>query len=255
MERDGPRGVIVFNNPARRNAVKFAMWQGLPARLQELAEDPAVRVIVLRGAGDEAFVAGADISEFEEYRSSYEKALPYNEATGRAFAALRTCPKPTVAMIRGFCFGGGCAIALCCDLRVAAADARFSIPAAKLGIGYGRENVTQIVNTLGPATAREMLLTARVYDAEESLRKGLVHQVTPVEELEAFTRSYTEALATNAPLSLRAIKLAVNAALGPDSAAENQVVDEAMRICFDSEDYREGYRAFLEKRPTDFQGR
>ena len=254
VERADGRGTITFNQPERRNAVTFAMWKGLPEALADLGADPDVRVIVLRGAGDEAFIAGANISEFKEHRSNSETSVAYNESTQRAFDALRSCDKPTVAMVRGFAFGGGCAIALGCDLRLAADDARFRIPAVRLGIGYGRENVEHLVRTLGPALTREMLLTAKIYDATEALRTGLVHQVVPAAELEDFTYRYTGAIIENAPLSMRAVKLAITAALKRDESSV-AAADAAMTDCFDSADYQEGYNAFLEKRTPRFQGR
>jgi enoyl-CoA hydratase/carnithine racemase len=250
----GPIGRIVFNNPEKRNAFNLDMWRALPGALQRLNETPGVRVIVLAGAGDEAFVAGADISEFENTRQDPAAAREYNEVTGAAFQAIVQSPAPTIAMIRGFCFGGGCAIALSSDLRIAREDAKFCIPAAKLGLGYGYENLSRLADELGPAYAREMLFTARVYDAAEAMRMGLVHQIVDASnDLEEYTEQYAQAIARNAPLTVRSAKIGLNEyTRGP--AADVTRVNTAMDLCYESDDYREGVAAFLEKRRAEFRG-
>ena len=255
IERDGALGRVIFNNPETRNAFDLEMWQALPEALAELNHNAEIRAIILSGAGDEAFVAGADISEFETQRKDPAAATEYNRITYRAFRAIAESRAPTIAMIRGFCFGGGCAIALNSDLRIATADARFCIPAAKLGLGYGYENVQRLADELGPAVAREMLFTARVYTAEEALRIGLIHQlIENPAELESRTREYALTIARNAPLTIHSAKIALNEYVkGP--AANLDVVNAAMDRCYDSADYREGVNAFLEKRKADFQGR
>ena len=254
-ETDGNIGRIIFDNPEKRNAFNLAMWQKLPEALAELNANEDVRVIILSGAGNEAFVAGADISEFEALRKNPADARAYNQVTDAAFRALATSPAPTVSMIKGFCFGGGCAIALNSDLRIATADAQFCIPAAKLGLGYGYENVQRLTDELGPARAREMLFTARVYSAEEALRVGIIHQlVADNSQLETYTEKYVKQITRNAPLTIRSAKIAIDEYVhgkGQDLAR----VHAAMDTCYESEDYREGVSAFLEKRPAQFRGR
>ncbi|MEQ9364068.1 MAG: enoyl-CoA hydratase [Leptospirales bacterium] len=254
-ENDGPIGRVIFNNPEKRNAFNLAMWRALPEALAELNDREEIRAIILQGAGDQAFVAGADISEFEALRKDPAAAREYNAVTNRAFRAVAESPAPTIARIRGFCFGGGCAIALNSDLRIASADARFCIPAAKLGLGYGYENVRRLADELGPAAAREMLFTARVYAADEALRIGLIHQLVEAPgELDERAADYAELVARNAPLTVRSAKIALNEyTRGP--AADVQKADGAMDVCYESEDYREGVSAFLEKRKAAFRGR
>lgn len=254
VQREGPLGWLTFNRPERRNAITYEMWLGIARVIGQLNADPAVRVILLRGAGEEAFVAGADISEFKDLRHDVSSGAEYTAATAAAFRALRESEKPVVAMIRGYCIGGGCAIALNCDLRVAAEDARFAIPAAKLGVGYGYENVQQVVHVVGPAFAREILYTARTYDAGEALRMGLIHQRVSVVDLERYTRSYAEGIAANAPLSVCSTKMAIDEYLRPSAERDLARIQAAMDRCFESDDYREGYTAFLEKRPPRFRG-
>ncbi|MBF0236802.1 MAG: enoyl-CoA hydratase/isomerase family protein [SAR324 cluster bacterium] len=253
--KQGPLGWITFNTPERRNAVSLDMWRTIPEIVAYFNQDPDVRVLVLRGAGEEAFIAGADISEFETNRNTATAVKHYEETTYAAFQALRESEKPIIAMIRGFCMGGGCAIALSCDLRIAADDCKFSIPPAKLGIAYGYENVKRVVDVVGPAFAREMLYTARVYDATDAMRMGLIQQCVTPDSLQAFTEKYANTIAHNAPLSVRASKVAIDNYLkeNPNEHDERKVHD-AMDRCFGSRDYLEGYRAFLEKRKPQFNG-
>ncbi|MCR9142180.1 MAG: enoyl-CoA hydratase [bacterium] len=254
-ENDGPIGRVIFNNPEKRNAFNLEMWKALPDALAELNGRDEIRAIVLEGSGDQAFVAGADISEFESLRKDPAAARDYNAITNRAFRAIAESPAPTIAKIRGFCFGGGCAIALNSDLRMATADARFCIPAAKLGLGYGYENVQRLADELGPAAAREMLFTARVYSAVEAQRIGLIHQlIDDPAELDEQALAYAKMVAVNAPLTIRSAKVALNEYIrGPE--ADLTKANAAMDACYESEDYREGVSAFLEKRRAAFRGR
>ncbi len=254
-ESDGHVGRIIFDNPEKRNAFNLAMWRALPEALADLNARPDIRAIVFEGAGDQAFVAGADISEFESLRKDPAAAREYNTITDQAFRAIAESPAPTIAKIRGFCFGGGCAIALNSDLRIASADARFCIPAAKLGLGYGYENVERLAGELGPAAAREMLFTARVYSADEALRLGILHQlVDDAADLDTRTAKYAGMVAANAPLTVRSAKIALNEFKKGPAAADRGKAEAAMDACYESADYREGVSAFLEKRRAQFRG-
>ena len=251
--RDGAVGWLVFNNPERRNAVSLEMWQAIARVLADFEADPGVRAIVLTGAGDKAFASGADISQFEKQRADAEGVQRYEQISGAAMQRLKELDKPTLAMIRGYCLGGGLNIATACDLRIAADDARFGIPAARMGLGYRAEAMHALVSLVGPAYAREIMITARQFSAAEALQMGLVHKVVPLAELETTVRHYCEMIAANAPLTLRAAKRAIR------EVTKGQYDDAACRAwvkeCFDSEDYAEGRRAFMEKRKPVFKGR
>jgi enoyl-CoA hydratase/carnithine racemase len=252
-EIEGAIGWMTFNKPARRNAVSLDMWQAVPAILDRFEQDPGVRVIVLKGAGDQAFVSGADISEFEAARSSPETSARYEQAIDTASERLIGCTKPTVAMIRGFCIGGGLAIALDCDLRIAEEGARFGIPAARLGLGYGAAGVKKLMEIVGPSFAKEIFFTARQFSADEALRMGLVNRITTGDSLEKFTRQYCDMICDNAPLTLLSIKAIVGESVRGDKA-DMEACDRLVKACFDSEDYVEGRRAFMEKRRPVFRG-
>jgi enoyl-CoA hydratase len=250
--REAAIGWIVFDHRERRNAITAAMWSAIPDAARSLDADESIRVVILRGAGDEAFVAGADISQFEELRSG-EAGRRYEEENAKAFAALQAIGKPVIAMIHGFAIGGGTAIALCADIRYAADDATFAIPAARLGLGYPPHGLAALVRVVGQPAAREILFTARRLNAEEALRHGLVNAVVPKAQLEAFVRKSAADIAANAPLTIHAAKQVLEA-LDVGGRDLDRAL-EAVRACFDSDDYREGVRAFLEKRPPVFRGR
>jgi enoyl-CoA hydratase/carnithine racemase len=255
VAKEGALGWLIFDHPERRNAISHEMWRALPEAAKELGADPAVRVVVLRGAGEVAFVSGADISEFEGMRTGADAATAYEETTGRAFGALVNLDKPVLAMIHGFCVGGGMATALAADLRYAADDASFAIPAARLGLAYHAGGIQALEQLVGPSTAKEILFTARRYSAAEAERLGLVNRVFPKAELEREVRALATAIAANAPLTVRSVKLLVRE-LGRDAAARDaEAMAASIQRCFESADYREGVRAFLEKRPPRFQGR
>ena len=253
--KDGAIGHLIFNNPARRNAVSLEMWQGVQHILDDFEADDAVRVIVVSGAGGRAFVSGADISEFAEKRASAEAAAAYSQVSEAARARLEATPKPTIAMIRGYCIGGGVGTALACDLRIAAEGARFGIPAAKLGLGYAYDGIRRLIDLVGPAHAREIFYTARQFSAEEALRMGLVNQVVPEDRLENYVAEYCEMIAANAPLTLRAVKTIVREALKDADARDMALCQRVVDDCFSSRDYAEGRTAFMEKRKPAFQGR
>lgn len=250
-----PVGWLILNRPERRNAMNRATWDAIPSRIAELEAHPEVRAIVLRGAGDEAFGAGADIHEFDVQRRDPATAQAYSDANDLAFRAVRECSRPTVAMIRGFCVGGGCALALCADLRVGADDARMAITPARLGLGYSFTGVEHVVRELGPAVARRVFLTATLFPAQEALRMGMLHEVHAAAELEARTLDLARTLAENAPLALRSIKECVLEALRDPGDRDPARVARFIDACFESEDYREGLAAFRERRRPRFVGR
>ena len=254
-ETQGPVGWLTFNNPARRNAVSIDMWEGIPQVLDRFEQDANIRVIVLKGEGDKAFVSGADVSQYEKQRSTAEGIQHYEEIAGRVAERLQSCDKVIIAMIRGYCLGAGVNIALCSDLRIAAEDARLGIPAAKLGLGYRASSLRNLVDTVGPAYAREVLITGRQFEAEEAKTMGFVHRVAPVAELEALVLEYCAMISENAPLTIRASKRIVRELLKANGAFDAQACTALVKQCFESQDYIEGRRAFMEKRKPVFQGR
>jgi enoyl-CoA hydratase/carnithine racemase len=255
IEQAGGIATVVFNRPAMRNAFTLAMWTAMPEIVDRLSRDPAVRGIVFRGAGEAAFASGADISEFGEVRKDRASSEAYNARYEAAYRAMEACPKPTVAMIHGYCMGGAMAVAMACDLRFAADTGRFGIPAARLGIVYGLHSVKRLVSLVGPAAAKDILFSARVFDAREALALGFVDRVLAVEELAVFTYEYLARAAENAPLSVQGAKLTVEAIVDDGGARQQARIAELQLAAFESEDYREGTRAFLEKRSPRFRGR
>src|SRR3989441_11787211 len=256
MEKDGAIGWIIFNQPEKRNAVSQEMWEAMPEYVHELATDDAIRVVVLRGAGDQAFVAGADISQFKERRRNMADQEEYGRISARGQDSLGTLAKPLLAMIHGYCVGGGVGIAIGCDMRIASDAARFGIPAARLGLGYHYKGMEKLMNLVGPAYVKEIFFTARTdFSAQDAWRMGLVNQVVPKAELEAFTRDYATKIARNAPLTQRSAKATVEQLLKPAAERDLAMLDKLIADCFNSEDYQEGGKAFSEKRRPQFQGR
>ena len=255
VAKDGAIARITFNKPERMNAMSLDMWQGLHAALDDLAADDAVRVVILTGAGNRAFVSGADISEFETQRSSDEAVRAYNAISEAADAALYHFPKPTIAQIQGYCVGGGMGLAIGCDFRICAEDARMGITAARLGLGYNREGVRKLVELAGPSVAARVLYTAELFPAGQALAMGLVTDVVPRDRLGDMVTALADRIADKAPLTVKAAKAAIRSIGGAAGAPDAGAVAGQVAACFASEDYAEGRRAFAEKRKPVFRGR
>jgi enoyl-CoA hydratase/carnithine racemase len=251
----GGVGIVTFNNPDKRNAMSLEMWEGLGLALAELRDDPAVRVVVLTGAGDKAFVSGADISQFETARHNAAASEDYSKRSAAQRALLADYPKPVIACIRGFCLGGGLQIAMLADMRFAAEDSQFGIPAAKLGIAYGYDGLRHLVSLVGPSQARLLMYTGMRIGSVEALRIGLVDRVMADDELLPATLEIARTIAGNAPLAVHAAKLTIAEVLKDESRRDLEAIRQAGITCMDSEDFREGRRAFMDKRKPVFKGR
>jgi len=252
--KEGQVGYMIFNNPERHNAVSLDMWEAASRIMDGFATDDDVRVVVITGAGGKAFGSGADISKFENERSNEEAIARYNVIVEKANNALYDFPKPTIAMIRGYCIGGGLGLAVCCDLRVASDNSRFAVPAAKLGLGYSFGGLKRLIDIVGPAFAKEIFFTARQFDAEEARMMGFVNRIVPETELENYVKSYAETIAGNAPLTVKAAKFVANEVMREESKRNLARCTEMVEQCFASQDYTEGRRAFMEKRKPAFTG-
>jgi enoyl-CoA hydratase len=255
VTHDRSIATVTFNRPRTRNAISLTMWGEIARVTEGLAKDESIRAIVYRGAGTQAFASGADISEFTENRKDTATALKYNAQTEAAYKAIRFCPKPTVALIYGFCMGGAMAIAMACDLRFAAEGSKFGIPAAKLNILYGADAVAQLVSLVGPAYAKDILFSARTLDDREALAIGFIQRLMSKAELERYTYEYLHRVAENAPMSVRGSKRMVQYVLEGLTDKHRTDLKALALEMFESEDYKEGTRAFLEKRAPKFQGR
>jgi enoyl-CoA hydratase len=253
--REGHVGHVVFNNPAKLNAVSLDMWDGFVGLLKDYEKDPEVRCVVVSGAGGKAFVSGADISKFESERANAEAQVRYDAISKQGYEALYEFPKPTIAKITGYCIGGGMNLAACCDLRYCNEGARFGVPAAKLGLGYGFMRIERLSRIIGLPRAMEFLFTAKQYSAEEAYEMGLVNGVAPEAELDSMVANITNAIAQNAPLTIALAKAAAREIAKPESQQDHKKLDAMVKACFDSEDYKEGRRAFMEKRKPAFKGR
>ena len=255
VRRDGAVATLVFSNPGKRNALDFDMWCTIPGLVAELDRDPAVRVIVYTGEGERALVAGADISRFEANRAVPGATERFNEAVEAAYLAAGACSKPVIAKIRGVCMGGGLGLAAGCDLRIASDDAVFRMPAARLGLSYGFRGLKRFIDLIGAANSADIFFSARSFGAAEALAMGYVQRVVSAANLDSEVRAYCEVIAENAPLTLSAAKRCIVEALKDPEERDMQRAEAAHRACFASEDYLEGARAFMEKRPPRFSGR
>jgi enoyl-CoA hydratase/carnithine racemase len=252
---EAPLGWLIVNRPQVKNALNYEAWRGIVAAMEELNADPDVRVIIMRGVTADSFISGADISEFPSHRANAEQARAYRDAPGNATNALSHSPKPVVAMIAGICIGGGLQVALSCDMRIAARGTRFGIPAARLGLAYPLEGVLSLSQIAGPANARDILMSARIFDAEEAFTMGLINRLVEPGDLEDNVRDYATRMAANAPLTMAAAKATIREGLKDGAERDLKRIATMVSQCFDSEDYREGVKAFLEKRRPNFQGR
>ncbi len=252
---DGAIAHFTINRPAKRNAMTLAMWERMGEIFKAWADMPEIRVIVLRGAGDKSFCAGADISEFAKLRVTPEQVAAYNAIVSKTYTIVRNIPKPTIARIEGSCMGGGLEIVQLCDIQIAADTAIFSIPPAKLGAAYKLEDTLLLVENIGAKATKEMLLTARSFSADDALRWGLVNRVVSAKELDATIDSLTADITANAPLSVKASKLLVNQAQKGNNDRDYNLCNTLIDACTNSEDIVEGRRAFAEKRTPKFTGR
>ena len=248
-------GVITFNNPEKRNAMSLDMWEGLGSALTELRDNPDVRVVIMVGAGDKAFVSGADISQFEKTRHNAAASEEYSKKSEAQRALLANYPKPTIACIRGFCLGGGMQVAMLADIRIAGTSSQFGIPAAKLGIAYGYDGLKHLVSLVGPSWARLLMYTGMRIDSAEALRIGLVERLFPVDEIWGETMTIAETISQNAPLAIKAAKITIAQVLKDESRRDMEAIKAIGHACMDSADFREGRQAFMEKRRPKFQGR
>jgi enoyl-CoA hydratase/carnithine racemase len=248
-------GWVIFNNPEKRNAMSPDMYDAMGATLQDYTSDPEVRVVILRGQGDKAFVSGADISKFAENRATPEQVRESEGRSEVANRALRECPKPTIAMIQGYCMGGGLGVAVACDLRIAAEGSRFGVPAAKLGVGYRYSGLKRLSDIVGPAFTAEIFYTGRQFSTAEALQMGLINRVLPAAELEPYVLDYARTMATNAPLTLAAVKRCLIEMRKDPDERDLELCQSMVEACFASHDFTEGRTAFMEKRKPAFQGR
>ena len=247
-------GYITFNNPEKHNAVSIEMWDALENILDGFRENQNIRVIVLNGAGGKSFVSGADISKFDKERSSKDAVLSYNKMTQKVYENLETFPKPTIAMINGYCIGGGLNVAVCCDIRICSEKSKFAMPAAKLSLGYPFSSIKRLFDVMGPGMAKHFMFTAEKISADEALSCGLVQKLVKEDDLELFVNNYASTISKNAPLTIKAMKQIVIEISKNSDDRDLLLCEQLASACFDSEDYKEGRKAFMEKRSANFKG-
>jgi enoyl-CoA hydratase/carnithine racemase len=252
--KEGRVGYVIFDNPERHNAVSLEMWAAAGKMLEDFRNDNNITVVVVTGAGGKAFVSGADISRFEKERSNEEAVARYNATVEKSCAAFHEFPKPTIAMIRGYCLGGGVGLATCCDIRICTEGSKFAVPAAKLGLGYGYLGLKRLVDVVGPSFAMEIFYTARQFSPAEALAMGLVNRVVPDGELESYVKTYADTIGENAPLTIRAVKATIMEIRKDESKRDVKRSQTLVEACFKSRDYEEGRKAFMEKRKPVFTG-
>jgi enoyl-CoA hydratase len=252
--KEGRVGIMTFNNPEKHNAVSFEMWEAAEKILDAFESDPEVRVIVLTGAGGKAFVSGADISKFESERASEEAVQRYNALVDKVYTRIYRFPKPTIAMIKGYCIGGGLNLAICCDMRYATEGSKFSLPAAKLGLGYGYSGLRRYIETIGPVATKEIFYTARQLTAAEARRWGMVNEIVADDALETTVMGIANTIADNAPMTIATIKRSTVEILKDPDKQDVAACDAMVTACFASNDYKEGRKAFMEKRKPQFTG-
>lgn len=254
IEKEGAIAHLIFDHERRRNAITVDMWDAIPGAVQGLQDDPEVRVVVMRGAGSEAFVSGADISEFEKTRTG-NAAREYDALTARAFVALQALDKPLIALIHGFCIGGGAAIALTADLRYAADDARFAVPPARLGLGYHTAGIRALIRIVGFSETADLLFTARRVPADEARHIGLVNEVFAKDMLDEAVENLAHTIADNAPLTIRSAKISLQELAKREGERDTTRIKDSIEDCAQSDDFKEGVRAFMEKRKPRFSGK
>jgi len=247
-------GYITFNNPDKHNAVSIEMWDALEKILDNFRNSNKIRVIVLNGAGGKSFVSGADISKFDKERSSKEAVLSYNKRTQKVYELLESFPKPTIAMIDGYCIGGGLNLAVCCDIRICSEKSKFAMPAAKLSLGYPFSSIKRLFDVMGPGMAKHFMFTAEKISATEALACGLVQKLISEDIIDSYVKDYALTIANNAPLTIKAMKqIGIEILKNPDER-DLLLCEKLATACFDSEDYKEGRKAFMEKRKPNFKG-
>jgi len=252
--KDKHIGWLTFNNPARHNAVSLEMWEGLACIAEDFTADSDIRVVIVQGAGGKAFISGADISEFEDQRHSSNSAVHYDAISAKGMQALKNINKPTIAMIHGYCIGGGVAVALNCDIRIASDNSKFAVPAAKLGLGYEYAGVRKLVDVVGPSFAQEIFFTARQFSAQEALSMGLINRMVAADAIEQYIQQYAETISANAPMTVASIKTIVGEIVKDERLQDIALCEKVVAACFNSEDFKEGRTAFMAKRKPVFKG-
>ncbi|WP_246945151.1 enoyl-CoA hydratase-related protein [Bacillus pinisoli] len=252
LEKKGAIATIYFNRPEKRNALTHEMWKAIPGLVKDAEEDATIKVIILRGVDETSFAAGADISEFKTLRSTAAGAKIYNDATHEAERAVATCKKPTIAMVQGYCIGGGCELASACDFRFADTNARFGITPAKLGLVYGLDATKVLVDLVGVSNAKYILFSGNHLDVNKAASFGLVNEIYSPEDIEEKTYEFAETLCTRAQFTVRSMKYIINE-IASGTSEDTEETARLRLVSFETEDYQEGVAAFMEKRKPEFK--